>query len=319
MIRVQPYAAADRERWNAFLSTAKNRLFMFHRDYMEYHADRFEDHSLLFSLEDEVLALLPANRRGDALQSHGGLTFGGFLSSSGMKAATMLECFGALREYMRDNGFSRLLYKAIPHIYHDIPAEEDKYALFRNNASVVKVEPTCTIDFSRPPALSRGRKGKISRARREGVAVALSNDIGAYMDLVNEVLAAYHQTTAVHTAGEMALLHARFPENIKLFAAMLDGDMVAGTIVYEYACAVHTQYLAANDRAREIGAMDYLISEVMAHYRESKRFFDFGISTEEAGRHLNEGLMTQKERFGGRVVVHETFELLSGAHGSAEG
>jgi hypothetical protein len=44
---VRRYTSEDFALWNAFISTAKNATFLFHRDFMEYHSDRFEDYSLL--------------------------------------------------------------------------------------------------------------------------------------------------------------------------------------------------------------------------------------------------------------------------------
>ena len=38
-------------------------------------------------------------------------------------------------------------------------------------------------------------------------------------------------------------------------------------------------------------------------------FYDFGIANEDEGWWLNEGLITQKEGFGGRAVVHEFYRL----------
>ena len=47
---------------------------------MEYHADRFTDYSLLVYDGNKLLALLPANRSGDVLYSHAGLTYGGVIA-----------------------------------------------------------------------------------------------------------------------------------------------------------------------------------------------------------------------------------------------
>ena len=41
----------------------------------------------------------------------------------------------------------------------------------------------------------------------------------------------------------------------------------------------------------------------------TEAIFDFGISTEQGGRYLNEGLIFQKEGFGARTVVYDTYEL----------
>jgi hypothetical protein len=44
-----------------------------------------------------------------------------------------------------------------------------------------------------------------------------------------------------------------------------------------------------------------------ARQRPGVRFFDFGISNEDAGRYLNATLVAQKEGFGGRGVAYRIF------------
>ena len=59
----------------------------------------------------------------------------------------------------------------------------------------------------------------------------------------------------------------------------------------------------------EIGALDLAISTVIDTYRDSKKWLDFGISTEDGGHYLNEGLISQKEGFGGRTNIYQTWKL----------
>ena len=77
MIEIHRYTAAYHRDWNDFVSESSNGTFLFLREYMEYHADRFTDYSLLVYDGNKLLALLPANRSGDVLYSHAGLTYGG--------------------------------------------------------------------------------------------------------------------------------------------------------------------------------------------------------------------------------------------------
>ena len=310
MITVKEYKTDDFDLWNSFVSTAKNSLFMHNRNFMEYHADRFEDNSLIFFDDDEVLALLPANKKDNELISHGGLTYGGFITNSKMKEYKMLECFEILRTYMKQKGFCSLVYKIIPYCYFTNPAQEDLYALFRNDAKILKIEPSTVIDFRYPIKLPKGRKAQIGRAKREGVVIELSNDFNTFIDLENKVLSEHHNTKAVHTGTELELLYSRFPEQIQLYAAMYKGQMIAGAVVFVYENVVHTQYLAANDTAREIGALDYCISEIVIKYSSEKLFLDFGISTEDGGKILNEGLISQKEGFGGRTIAYQTWQMI---------
>ena len=133
-LTVQRYEPKHKVLWDRFIERCKNGVFLFDRDYMDYHADRFEDHSLLFLEDGELVAVLPANVTQGLLVSHGGLTFGGVVSDDRMKTPLMLEVFEAMREHLVGRGIGRMIYKPSPHIYHRMPAEEDLYALFRNNA-----------------------------------------------------------------------------------------------------------------------------------------------------------------------------------------
>lgn len=310
MITVRQYnKETDFSLWNEFVSKAKNSLFMHDRNFMDYHSDRFIDNSLIFFDEDEVIALLPANKKNNELFSHGGLTYGGFITDSKMKQYKMLECFELLKNYMTENNFSALTYKTIPYCYFTNPSQEDLYALFKNNAYILKIEPSSCIDFRFPIKLPKGRKAQISRAKREGVLVNLSTDFNTFINLENSVLQEHHNTKAVHTAKELELLHSRFPDKIELYSANYKDEMIAGVLLFIYNNVVHTQYMAANHTAREIGALDYCVSEIMNKYSQTKQFLDFGISSEDNGKLFNEGLASQKEGFGARTISYQTWKL----------
>ena len=303
------YTQEKENEWNEFVKNAKNSLFMFNRSFMEYHKDRFTDNSLLFYDEEELVALLPASIKENRLYSHGGLTYGGFITNTKMKQHHMNECFECLKEYMQQNKIESILYKTIPYIYHKQGAQEDIYSLFVNGAAIEKIEPATVINLKDPLKMPKGRKAQVSRAKREGVEIVESTDFNTFIELENSVLSEHHNTKAVHTGEELELLHNRFPENIKLYASMYKGKMIAGTVLFIYDTVVHTQYLAANEEAREIGALDYVVASVIEKYKETKAYLDFGISSEEGGKVLNEGLIFQKEGFGGRTIVYQTFSM----------
>lgn len=312
MIHIKFYTTDDKPLWNAFNAESKNGLFMFDRDYMDYHADRFKDNSLMFYEKDRLLALLPLNKEGDTLYSHQGLTFGGFITSKAMKQEKMCECFNLLLAYMQNRGIQKLVYKVIPYIYHKIPSQEDLYALFTHKAQLYRVDCSTTIALTHSISLPKGRKSQISRAKREGVEIHQSEDFPTFVALLNNVLYTRHQSKAVHSAEELALLSGRFPEFIKLFIAHQAQTILAGALIFIYPNLIHTQYLAVNDKGREIGALDLLLKTLIDTYADSKTYFDFGISTESNGTFLNTGLISQKEGFGGRTIVHQFYELLAG-------
>lgn len=171
MIIIKKYTDDKKSEWDDFCKTSKNPLFMFERDFMEYHKDRFTDNSLMFyeknddGTRGELLALLPMSIKQNSLYSHGGLTYGGFITSNNMKQHLMLDCFETLKSYAKNNSIKEIIYKQIPYIYHKQPAEEDRYALFVNNAVIEKIEASTVVNLKAPLKMPKGRKAQISRAK----------------------------------------------------------------------------------------------------------------------------------------------------------
>ncbi len=308
MIEIKRYNAKEKELWDNFVKNSKNGVFFFLRDYMEYHSDRFEDHSLIFLKNNKTVALMPANIEGNILVSHAGLTFGGIITSRKMKTSLMLEIFDSLKKYLNENGIKKLLYKAIPHIYHLYPAEEDLYALFINNATLVKREASSTIEMTYKIPYSRNIKRNIKKVQGDGLEIKRSYDFSTFMVLKEEQLFKKYGLKPTHTAREMEYLAGKFPENIKLFTAEQNGVMVGGVVVYENKNIIHAQYQEADERGIDLHAPSLLFDKIINHYSE-KKYFDFGISTENNGFYLNEGLIDFKERFGARSTVYDSYEL----------
>lgn len=309
-MKIVKYANTDKCIWNEFVHKSKNRHFFFLRDYMEYHSDRFEDFSLLiFDDRNKIIAILPANIKENIMYSHQGLTFGGFLVDDKMKTETMLEIFEALKIFLNKEGIEKIVYKCIPYIYYTKPSEEDRYALFRNGAKLIRRDVTSTIDLTEQVRYSKGRKWMINKAKKELIKIFESDDYEAFFQLLTEILESKYETKPVHTLKEMKKLANLFPKNIKLFLAKKDEKIVSGVLIYENKNIAHTQYLANSEQGREIGALDLLIDYLIKDIYKNKKYFDFGISNEDAGRYLNVGLIAQKEGFGARAVVQDFYEL----------
>ncbi|MCT7568960.1 GNAT family N-acetyltransferase [Aliarcobacter butzleri] len=304
------YTVDQKNNWNEFVKNSKNTHFFFLRDYMEYHSDRFDDFSLMiFDEADKLISILPANIKENILYSHQGLTFGSFLVDDKMKTETMLEIFELLKQFLKEKNIVKIVYKCIPYIYHIKPSEEDRYALFRNNAQLIRRDVTSTIDLTEQVRYSKGRKWTINKAKKESIETFESDDYETFWKLLSTVLESNHEAKPVHTLEEMIKLALLFPKNIKLFLVKKDETILSGALIYENQNIVHTQYLANSEEGRELGALDLLIDYLIKDIYKNKKYFDFGISNEDAGRYLNTGLIAQKEGFGARAVVHDFYEL----------
>ena len=310
------YVPAHRELWNRFVRSAKNGTFLFERGYMDYHSDRFTDCSLMFYKKGALLALLPANWLKDenTVQSHGGLTYGGLITGANFTAENALEVFSCAIEWMKKNlGAVRWIYKPVPRIYSSLPADEDLYALSRNGATIKKREISSIVDLSKRIPLSTLRKRGLKKATRNSLTVVEGNfgkDIEEYWAILTELLHDKYGSKPVHTLDEIRLLQSRFPDNIKLYVAKSADKILAGTVIYDTGTVAKTQYIASSADGRACGALDLLFGTLMDDVFKSHQYMDYGTSTLMGGNNLNEGLISQKEGFGARAVVYDTYEML---------
>lgn len=311
MITIQQYQPNLSNEWDELVRRSRNATFLHERAYMDYHSDRFIDCSLMAYDGTRLLAILPANREEAVLCSHRGLSYGGWLMpAKRVDAVVMLEVVQASVEWMKAHGIKEFVYKPVPHIYHRYPAEEDIYALWRVGARLTETSVSTTIDLVDPLPLDRGNKSGLRMAQRAGIMVGKSDQWEAYWQLLTDVLVERHEARPVHSIDEMHLLHSRFPDNIVLYTATAGDRLMAGVVVYYTETVAHSQYIAASAEGRDSHALtmlfEHLKGEVAAR---GCRYLDFGISTEEHGRVLNQGLVQQKSRLGGRATVTQVMTL----------
>ena len=308
-MEIRRYRREDKELWNSFVSKARNATFLFDRNYMDYHADRFDDNSFMFYHKGKLKAVLPANVSGDTLYSHQGLTYGGLLLDKKATVEDVLECFDSLNSWLRENGISKVVYKALPWIYQQYPSQEDLYALtWKCKAQLISRNIASTIVIDNKLKFAESRKSGIRKALSLNIEVGESNDVDGFWHVLEDNLGNRYNAKPVHTASEMKLLMSRFTNNIKLYVAKMNGEIVGGTLIYVTPQVVHTQYISASVEGKKHGALDLLFDYIINKVYANCRYFDFGKSTEQGGAYLNEPLIFQKEGFGGRGVCYDWYQ-----------
>lgn len=310
MYEIKRYNGSFESEWNEFVSRSKNGTFLINRRYMDYHSDRFEDFSLMFFKDNRLCALLPANIKDGTLHSHQGLTYGGLITDSDTTTANTITLFSELNAYLKAQGVRQVVYKAIPWIYHIAPAQEDLYAIFRTcDARLIAREISSSIIFSNQIKWHRDRRYGSNKAKSNGILVERSNDFASFWNILNLNLGNKYGVKPVHTLEEIQLLHSRFPNNIVLYGAQLNGEMLGGTVLYITNQVVHAQYISATPTGKRLHAIDAIYNKVLKEdFTDYQYYFDFGKSTEDHGAYLNENLIYQKEGFGARGVCYDTYE-----------
>jgi hypothetical protein len=307
MPAVRRYVPADAEAWDALVECSRNGNLLHRRGYMDYHADRFVDCSLVVEHHGRIVAVFPADIRDKLVTSHGGLTYAGLISGHALRADATLAVFGQLADACRALGAQRIVYKAVPHVFHAYPAEEDLYALQRMGARLVRRDLSSVIALQEPFRFTEPRRRAVRKAGRAGISLHVGADPASFHALLSDVLRK-HQVTPTHSLAELRLLQARFPRRIVLHEAHRQGVLLAGALVYDFGRVVHTQYLAASEEGRQLDALSFLLAALIGSTYAGRQYFSFGVSTEQAGTVLNSGLVAQKEYFGARGIAHDFYE-----------
>jgi hypothetical protein len=308
MFEIKRYSFEQKKVWDEFVENSKNGTFLFKRDYMDYHSDRFHDYSLLIYRKEKPYALLPANEVDNVIYSHQGLTYGGFITSSKATTLEMLEVFQRINEFLKSQGFCEVIYKPIPYIYHLIPAQEDLYALFRIAANLIGRNISSTIFQNNKLKFIESRKSGVRKALNSDIKIRESENYSAFWEILEDNLNNRFGAKPVHSLTEIEFLHSKFPNNIKLYLALKDTHILGGTVVYITKNVLHTQYISASLMGKELGVLDLLFDKLINEIFANIPVFDFGQSTEQMGNVLNDALIFQKEGFGGRGVIYDIYK-----------
>lgn len=307
-VHIKRYDSTDAKAWNDFISRARNATFLFNREYVDYHNDRFKDHSLMVYNDGGLSALFIANEVSDKIESHGGLTYGGLILEKDTRLERALRYFYHVVKYYSQHR-PTISYKRFPAWLAAYPSDEDLYALFLLKATLLQRETNMVLDLNSPASVRR-RTSKSHQLFESGKykIVAADEPTKFWNEILVPNLKERFAAEPVHTADEMKLLMSRFPGNIKLFE-VYDDEIVAGAVVYITSNTAHLQYISANKKGRNSDASGILIHYLISKEFSAKEYFSFGTSNFNSGRKLNRGLVNWKEEFGAKTFAADSYEI----------
>lgn len=312
--KVIKYSPAFYNEWNDFVKNSKNGTFLFYRNFMDYHKDRFEDFSLIVFKNEKLVAALPANKVGQKIYSHQGLTYGGLILPDHIPFKNTLEIIYNVLKFLCDNNFDTLIFKQLPKIYNKRHSDEMDYFLFMLDAKVYRKDVSMVIQLSNKLEYSSLRKRKLKLATKIGLKFVEETDMTSFW---NEVLTPNlyktYKVKPVHSLSEISRLRNLFPNNIKQYNVYFENELMAGCTIFETEKVAHIQYVSTK-KEKHIGALDFLIDELLIKVYNNKTYFDFGISNENEGRNINLGLLNWKQSFGASPLIHEFYEVETKNH-----
>ncbi|WP_299442326.1 GNAT family N-acetyltransferase [uncultured Aquimarina sp.] len=303
---IKRYDKGDYSLWNDFIDNSKNATFLFHRDFMEYHSDRFHDFSLLIYDKKKLIGVFPSNVKDEKVYSHQGLTYGGLVLGDSMGGEKVKNILSDLIYFLRSQKINNLYIKSIPVFYHQKPSNELFFFFSEYGAELYHRDLNLAIDYSMPASIHKSKLKHYEKRKDIGFKI---KEVDDFTDFWNEVLtprlAQKHNAKPVHTLEEIQLLKKKFPESIIQFVISLDNEILAGITVFKTKEVVKSQYGAVTDYGEKHRALDFLFISLINRYREEGyKFFDMGTVTDN-----NFGLLKQKEELGCEIYTQDFYRL----------
>ena len=309
MFSLSLYNSSLKSQWDNFINESKNGTFLFNRNFIEYHKNRFKDYSILFYKQDKLIAVLPANKLDDKIYSHQGLTYGGLILSKQIKFSDVTEVFNLLLSHLHETNYSTLIIKEIPEIYKSLPSGEVNYLLHRMKAKLIRRDVLSVIKLGNN-SFSRDRIQGNKRGKKNKLTIKETSSFEEFWNtLLIPNLKNKHNVAPVHSLEEITILNEFFPKKIRQFNVYSDDKIVAGTTIFETKTTAHVQYISANEEKNKLGSLDYLFTYLIEEVFNKKDYFDFGISNENNSEFVNQGLLYWKEGFGARSITQDFYEI----------
>lgn len=309
LIRYTPDCKAE---WDRLVDEGKNSSFLFKRDFMEYHSDRFIDYSLMVYHDGELVAIVPATISDGQLVSHQGLTYGGLVIKDHLRLMEINSVVKEVLIFLSAHQIQKMFIKFIPRMFHSRPCDELDWIMFRLGAKIYRRDAALVIE-NRAVKLNFQGKRRRSIKMASKLKVEIKEGFEELKPFWTEMLVPHLQAkygvAPVHNLGEIELLAYRFPENIKQHNIYLDNVAVAGCTMFLNKRVAHTQYISGSQLGRKSGCLDYLFDFLINDIYADYDYFDFGICNVQSGPLINKGLLDWKEGFGARTIVHDFYEI----------
>lgn len=308
---VRKYTQENYSVWNDFVAKAKNATFLFHRDFMEYHKDRFEDFSLLVFEDEKLRAILPANKKENAIYSHQGLTYGGLVYLPKLKAEKVELILDEIILFLKENKFETFYYKPIPNFYFSEGNATMDFFLSKRGAILERKEMNLAVNLQAPLKISKSKMKHFRRIENLDLDIFEEENFNPFWKKILEPrLLEKFGVKPVHSKEEMALLKSRFPKNIRQYSAYRNEEIIAGITIFETRNVVKSQYGATSKTGEEFRALDFLFINLIDKYkRKGKHFFDMGIVDEDNESGYNIGLLNQKEELGCSIYNQDFYKI----------
>lgn len=319
VMKVVSYTNNMKSMWDNFIEKESRNGFIFHKmHFLEYHKNRFQDCSLLFLDEKEnIIALFPAALKNNNIISHPGSSYGGLVLKKYIKLSEIFEIVELMKNFYNNN-FGNINIEIILSESFNLEygAEDVAFVLWQLGFNLKSKEISTVIDINKfrlRLGLRRTTKQYLCSKSylRLGITyekvIEKSDILGCYK-LIEQNLASKYKKKPTHTMEELFELIDRFPQDIDVFAAKRDDEVISTYIMFRLNdFIVHTFYIAKSlekENVVDIGLVDFMTN---FYFEKGFNFLNFGISSRD--KVVKWGIHTYKEQFSKFFVTRDKWIL----------
>ena len=324
VFRIELYEKKYEQLWDDFvLNKSINGTFLQSRSFLNYHPeDRFEDCSLLiFNQKDNLAAVIPACKDPKdpaCFFSHKGSTYGGIIiDKKHYSGNSLLEIIEVFEQYLKEHRFTSVYLKITPDILSiESPALLEYLLYYKKYQQYSELNTYIDLENYDEDILSNFNQAKrrnINNCIKENLKcrkIYSDNEIIIMHTIIKDNLRKYG-VEPVHTAEELRKLkNIYIPNNIDFFVSHIENNFNAAIVVFYFpkTKTIHTQYLCSKEEFAKLSPMSFMYYSMIveAKKRNYKRI-SWGVSTEDFGHYLNQGLLKNKESYGSTYSINKTF------------
>ena len=320
MIKVKKFSKDNYLAWDLFVRKANNGTIFNLRKFLNYHPEeRFKDNSIEFYKGNNLLSVFPAvdiMKEGKRiLVSHPGASYGSFITKEDLSIKDSIEIVEELNSYAIREGFDGIQMTIPPSFYSNRASNYVEYALLSSGFDYFRreVTSTLTIGENEDDILNKFKSSHqraVKRSQNLGVEVKITNKVDEFFSILETNLKIRHDVKPTHTIDELKTLITLFPEEINLFGAFYNHQMIAGVLnIIVKEGVVLAFYISHKNEFQELRPLNLLFFNIFKWaITKNIKMYDFGTFTVDGV--ANMGLGRFKENFGASGVFRDSLKIL---------
>tara|TARA_B100000029_G_C17499803_1_gene932275 strand:- start:20 stop:967 length:948 start_codon:yes stop_codon:yes gene_type:complete len=298
--------------WDQYVLNSNNGTIFHLRKFLSYHEDRaFQDSSLIFSENNQIIALFTGAIIQDSLHSHPGASFGGFVYNN-ISYKACQQIINLLLKYTQEQKLNKIIIVPPPFIYYQKYNESMEYCLGINKFKTTEYYISSFVELNQDPIkLIHNRKKRYINKLKDAVEIKESNDLDAFYPILLDNKSR-HNVKPTHSLSELKILKNSFPNKIKLLLSYKNKTVIGGALMFitnDNSCILF--YNMIDYKYQDLQVASLQIYESLNWAKKNKiQFFDIGVSQIYENEKIipHESLINFKEQFGAQAMIRKVME-----------